>query len=374
MTISTLKMCFWNVGGLKSRGNDKTSDPLFIKSIERYDLAFLAETHLGHDSQVTTIGSFLYHPVCRAVTKSNNRYFGGIAILRKPSLKTHVKILKNTNPDYQWIKLEKDFFGFQKDFFICVVYYPPSPSSYTKKLENDILDGIEKDLSSYSKLGDVLICGDLNARVGTLPDYIAQDDHKFLPLFNTYPIDKNVMYRMSKDSKVDKRGKELLDFCKGYQLRILNGRTLGDMQGNFTCYTPNGTSVVDYAVVSESALKSILCFSVSDFIPTLSDCHCRLDWELSANYIVNNKNTNSGNVHPMPLRYMWSDDSGSLFQEAMVSDLIQSQINDLLNNTTLDSTSDINIASVKLANIFTQAADMSLKKQKKNNNYNKKNP
>lgn len=198
--------------------------------------------------------------------------------------------------------------------------------------------------------------------------------HKFLPLFNTYPIDKNVMYRMSKDSKIDKRGKELLDFCKGYQLRILNGRTLGDMQSNFTCYTPNGTSVVDYAVVSESALKSILCFSVSDFIPTLSDCHCRLDWELSANYIVNNKNTNSGNVHPMPLGYMWSDDSGSLFQEAMVSDLIQSQINDLLNNTTLDSTSDINIASVKLANIFTQAADMSLKKQKKNNNYNKKNP
>lgn len=59
-------------------------------------------------------------------------------------------------------------------------------------------------------------------------------------------------------------------------MRILNGRTLGDMLGKFTCFTSNGSSVVDYAIVSESVLNSILYFNVSYFVPTLSDCHCRL--------------------------------------------------------------------------------------------------
>jgi hypothetical protein len=53
MTIKTsintsIKMCFWNTGGLKSKNNDKTSDPIFLKEIEKYDLIFLAETHVGY--------------------------------------------------------------------------------------------------------------------------------------------------------------------------------------------------------------------------------------------------------------------------------------------------------------------------------------
>jgi hypothetical protein len=28
---SSIKMCFWNTGGLKSKNNDKTSDPIFLK-------------------------------------------------------------------------------------------------------------------------------------------------------------------------------------------------------------------------------------------------------------------------------------------------------------------------------------------------------
>jgi hypothetical protein len=54
-------------------------------------------------------------------TKANNRYFGGLAILCKQSIKPHIKIKKNSNPNYQWVKLEKDFFGFKTDLFICCV-------------------------------------------------------------------------------------------------------------------------------------------------------------------------------------------------------------------------------------------------------------
>ena len=58
------------------------------------------------------------------------------------------------------------------------------------------------------------------------------------------------------------------------------------MFGNYTCYTPNGASVVDYVLVSENILEQILFVHVSSFVPTLSDCHCKLEWEISANYCI----------------------------------------------------------------------------------------
>ncbi|CAG2236063.1 unnamed protein product [Mytilus edulis] len=78
--------------------------------------------------------------------------------------------------------------------------------------------------------------------------------------------------------------------------------TLGDLQGNYTCFTPNGESVVDFAIVSEGTLKSISYFRILDFIPTLSDCHCRLEWALSANYCIKTPiSQDNCNVSPMPV-------------------------------------------------------------------------
>jgi hypothetical protein len=105
MLYSTLKICCWNIGGLMKKGINKTCDPLFLNLIEKYDIYFLLETHVGYNSPIKNIGPFLYHPNCRSITQANNRYVGGLAILRKPYLKNHVKILKNTNSAYQWIKL-----------------------------------------------------------------------------------------------------------------------------------------------------------------------------------------------------------------------------------------------------------------------------
>ena len=358
-------MCFWNIGGLTSKGVDKTCDPVFIKSLEPYDLAFLVETHLGYNSIVGKIGTFHYHPICRSVTKSNNRYFGGIAILRKPHVKEHIKILKNTNPDYQWVRLDKKHFGFRKNLYICVVYFPPTVSSYTKSLEENIFDCLEKDIANFSRDSDILICGDFNARIGTCPDYILQDDSKFVPLFDSYPIDQNRMERKNSDIKLDTRGKELLNFCISHQLRVLNGRTFGDLYGNYTCFTPNGASVVDYSIVSESALDNILYFKVSEFKPTLSDCHCKIEWEMSANYCSTTPKGENCNVFEMPCRYMWSEDSATLFQDALSSRSLQAEIGNLVGRNDLHTALAINTAATELKTIFLHAADISLKKIRK---------
>jgi hypothetical protein len=103
---------------------------------------FLVETHIGYNSKIHNIGNFHYQSICRNVS-NNNRHVGGIAILIKSYIKPHVKILKNTNVDYQRVKLGKTFFGFKKDLFICVTYIPPISSKYTQELKHDILDCIE---------------------------------------------------------------------------------------------------------------------------------------------------------------------------------------------------------------------------------------
>ncbi|VDI59536.1 Hypothetical predicted protein [Mytilus galloprovincialis] len=182
-------------------------------------------------------------------------------------------------------------------------------------------------------MGEILLCGDFNARIGSENDFIVNDDSKFTPIFDTYPTDKNIMTRKSRDQKIDQRGKEVLDFCISKQIRILNGRVLGDTFGNFTCYTPNGASVVDYVAVSEEILENVLYFKVSRFIPTLSDCHCKLEWELSAKYCVPGENDIPIQLKNMTPNYIWTDCSAIKFQETLSSDTLQNYILEFNNST-----------------------------------------
>ncbi|CAG2184913.1 unnamed protein product [Mytilus edulis] len=369
---SSVKFGYWNIGGLFSKGMNKAEDPLFLKHIENYDIVFLVETHVGYNSQIHNIGKFHYHPICRKLS-NNNRHFGGIAILQKSHVKPHVKILINSNPDYQWIKLEKSFFGFKSDLFICVLYNPPVTSKYTQELSSDVFDCIEKDILQYKKMGEILLCGDFNARIGSENDFIVNDDSKFTPIFDTYPTDKNIMTRKSRDQKIDQRGKEVLDFCISKQIRILNGRVLGDTFGNFTCYTPNGASVVDYVAVSEEILENVLYFKVSRFIPTLSDCHCKLEWELSAKYCVPGENDIPIQLKNMTPNYIWTDCSAIKFQETLSSDTLQNYILEFNNSTIQFTQTSVDEASSKLSNIFLSAANLSLKRPLKKHTNKQKN-
>jgi len=59
---------------------------------------------------------------------------------------------------------------------------------------------------------------------------------------------------------------------------------LGDSNGNFTCFKYNGTNVVDYIIMSEDLIQQTLNCKVSNVIPCLSDCHCKVSFMLLALY------------------------------------------------------------------------------------------
>ena len=68
-------------------------------------------------------------------------------------------------------------------------------------------------------------------------------------------------------------GDKLLSLCKSVPLRICNGRKIGDILGEYTCYKWNGKSTVDYCMVSPRLYPQIQHFFVEKLNPILSD-HC----------------------------------------------------------------------------------------------------
>lgn len=360
MLIQGLDICFLNVGGLKSKTYDKTKDDIFLKTISAHDIILLAETHMGYNDSVY-INGYHYFQICRPVSR-NNRHYGGIAILTKSYIKNGVKILPITNTNYHWIQLRKEFFSLHKDIFICTVYYPPSSSRYLSDEDNcELFQLIEKDIFAYQKLGDIIICGDFNARCGNENDFVSDDLDDFVPTDTCYVADYSKS-RHSKDSKVDSRGKDLLDFCIGNNLRILNGRLLGDSLGSFTCFNVHGQSVVDYTIASEELLQHIIIFRVSSFNHLLSDTHCKLSFKLWASYDVDNTYANE-RLRAMPQQYLWDKNSADKFRTYFSNADIAQKLIDF-NRSCNTSDLDIDICCSNFENIILSAADKTLRRPK----------
>ena len=106
------------------------------------------------------------------------------------------------------------------------VYIPPEGSSYTPE-NNNYFEILCNELGA-KELQDthVVLCGDFNARTGG-------DNGK----------------RYSADSVINANGRDLVDLCTSTDMCIMNGMIgLPTNTGNFTCFTANGQSVVDYLI------------------------------------------------------------------------------------------------------------------------------
>ena len=68
---------------------------------------------------------------------------------------------------------------------------------------------------------------------------------------------------------MNSRGRQLLPLC--ISAGLLNGRTTGDLLSSYTCYQPQGSSVVDYMMASEDIVHNITYFYVKKLQSDLSD-------------------------------------------------------------------------------------------------------
>ena len=168
------------------------------------------------------------------------------------------KKIKNSSREFQWVKLLKDYFSLDKDLYICFSYI--SPFSFQSKSDADSLEAIIRDINIFKNDCYIFICGDLNARTGLDPDFIDSDSDKHVPLDPSYIIDSNILQRNSEDTKMDDRGKQVNELCISSRMRILNGRTVGDSFGKFTCQKPTSERVTERHYLFPCAFVSAVIF------------------------------------------------------------------------------------------------------------------
>ncbi|XP_059225687.1 uncharacterized protein LOC131997861 [Stomoxys calcitrans] len=123
----------------------------------------------------------------------------------------------------------------------------------------------DKFVSFLSSLNPTSFCimGDLNARIGeqqVLDENIIRDQ----PHIN--------VIRCSKDKNINTQGRRLLNMIEDIGGIVVNGRTLGDLDGKLSFFGVMGSSLIDYCICSSDLLQYIENFAIlakpfSDHMP-----------------------------------------------------------------------------------------------------------
>ena len=97
------------------------------------------------------------------------------------------------------------------------------------------------------------------------------------------------------------------------------------MLGKYTSFQYNGNSVVDYCIVSDDIIESVLSFHVHDHIPHLSD-HAKLSVKLAAQFSHCMSPIENGVSYNMLNSYRWTKESSFIFQKAFNTDDVKEKI------------------------------------------------
>ena len=238
------------------------------------------------------------------------------------SIKKGIKIGKKCDEDGFEIILKKSFFGLNEDLKVVYTYASPINSCYTKSRSVNILDKIEVDF-----LDDVqnhLIMGDLNGRTKIEEDFVRDIFDKHSPI-NEACYEKDtplLIQRNNRDTHpVDEQGRKIIDLCKSSALKIVNGRSVGDRDGNFTRYPiriNENPSTIDYALCSTGLLQDIHNFTVIPFTALSDHCCISLDIKVKTAPLLASAGTEIDNetlVHRPTYRYSYDKRKKTLYEQ-----------------------------------------------------------
>ena len=280
-----LRVLSWNIHDSADKVlGSKLTDETFKNTISKSEIFCLQETK----KSVKIPGYKCYNSL-----RENSRS-GGICIGVKHEIKSYITPLKTAglSKDIMAIKISRKVLNLPLDVVLVNIYDSPETSSYKKKLieageYEESLENLDNFISICKRNCHVMICGDLNARTSKANSICGPEEEVMRELesgkFLTSDTTSHQAPRSSMDTVLNLRGKKLLDMATSQNLAILNGSIIGDAQGQFTCATYNGLSVVDYFLASYDLIPSIKSLQVQDF-SDISD-HTPIMCTLNAPYI-----------------------------------------------------------------------------------------
>jgi exonuclease III len=348
---SSLKIACWNVQGLLQ---DKHQEEDIVEFVERFDCTILIESWLNACISFNNVYTY-----CKLAQKSRRgRSMAGFIITIKHSVREGITILQTNSNYLVWLKFKKSFFNLDKDMYIGAVYIPPVKSSTTRtsSFELDLWDQLEEDLLEYKAKGHVMIMGDFNSRIGKNIE-IVEYSRELDDIEETYDqVDLGI--RNSYDIVVNKFGRKLLELCRHLNLYILNGRVLGDLQGNYTSFHYNGSAVVDYCITDRILYNRVSYFRVH--APSHLSDHAAISVCLNINYNIT-QNCNISQYKVFPNKFKWCEES---FLKALELQQIKCKLSQLEKDNYDSNTSGINKLCGDLSDVFLNTAKYSLIRRK----------
>lgn len=356
----------WNVQGL---GDEVLNDSLFNNMLDTNDIIILTETWLEEQVNIRPAEFYSFNMV-RPIRARAPRPSGGISVLMRHELREDVKHNKGIKliqeDDYfVWMKMCRVFFKMSRDIYICSAYIPPEGSTFYIGRDTDPLAVLERDIMNFSKDGDIMLLGDLNARTAELTDHIPQGLDNLNSLRQKSPNSTllEVLGRMNRnnlDTTSNSYGKAVVELCKNTDMRILNGRTIGDLEGAYTSFQYNGKSVVDYCIVSESLLPAFNQFKVLQ--PNHLSDHAPISTKFAFSCTFSRTravNTQSHEQNQRVLSFKWDENSSTKFRSALRHSSVQAKLSAI--NEKVYEYDQVNACCDDIINSITAAAKFSLK-------------
>ena len=354
---SNLLIRSWNIQHINSSTEGiKTEIPEFTQHLSSCNIFCLQET--VSDVNIPNFRCFN--------KKRKSSSSGGICIGIHRSLTPGCSNYSvKDSPDIQGIKLRKEFFGLKRDVVLFNVYNSPENSSYKMKTKASkaisTLDILASTLNDASRDNDIILMGDLNSRISEKDDYLIDDNYN--------PLQQNSEWikRTSMDKTTNSSGGTFIDMIIAEELVILNGRTLGDLTGNFTCLKYNGNSVIDYAATSIQLHDSVKSFKVLPFTP-YSD-HKPIEVCLAISKDIGKLEPaclNPDLLDDQPIGYKWAQaakDAPNAFLKEQSQEDIKNLTETILNKETTTKEEVIDLMH-DMTNLYTSIADRTLKKKR----------
>ena len=133
----------------------------------------------------------------------------------------------------------------------------------------------------------------------------------------------------------------MLEICTALNLRIFNGRIVGDLEGKKTCFHYNGSSVVDYVIGSKAILQNVRYLIVNPLMPHLSD-HCHVTYAIKAILAGSPVSSSCSNGCTLSEhnRLLWNTKLKNKLKECLVSQIVQSKLQAVLRNDNVDTAAE----------------------------------
>ena len=254
------------------------------------------------ESQDISITGFSYYRNDRKKRKKTSlRGSGGVMVLFKNNICKGLTKIHSSLKETVWIKLDKHTFHMEQDCYLCCTYLPPLNSNHTSN-DKTVFTDLEREISRFSAQSNIILLGDLNARTGYLQEINYNIDHTSVTKIDIE--ETSYTYRENEDTTINVYGRKLLKLANEANLIIANGKTIGDLNGRFTCHKYDGNSVVDYCLMSCHLYDTARYFKVYD--PQFYSDHCPISVALNTHRTI--YTTNDDVLQPLPIKYIWDEE------------------------------------------------------------------